>query len=199
VTLAAVGLLAVLCVGLLGLSALTARSNWHVRAEGASLPFGEHRVVARVHAPRSEAAALGYREMQAGLSEADADPAPPSFDPARDRGTDARVLREGRSLALRFRLALGTEVHVRVDVHREGDDVVLRAYARPPPARNAIADWRERLDAQLAPMLDDLLEQLTGVRPATLPRTRVAVPVETEEPGEREARRAIERRGWPKQ
>jgi hypothetical protein len=190
-----VAIVAVFAV-LLGAVFLSEVANWQTRARRAANPVAERRVTPPAPEREVTVASVGYREMSATIP-------PPArrarlqFDQARDRGKDERVLPEGNAMALRFHLSLSTTVLVRVDASRDGDDVVFQAFATVVETRNTLPDWRERLDLALAPVLDRLVEELTGVRPTDIPKTRVVV--EEEDPDERAARRAIDRRGWPKE
>jgi hypothetical protein len=167
-------------------------ARWQTRAYDARTPVGERRVIPPALEREPAPEALGYRESRP----------PPRprrkrralrFDPGLERGPDVRTLVEPTMLAVRVELVLGTRIVVRIEASREGPEVVVRAFAAPP--KRHVADWEERLEQRLRPMLDNLLEELTGVRPATVPPTRVAVELEDER--EVEARRALDRRGWP--
>lgn len=179
----------------LGLAASFSVANWHFLARSAVTPVCERRVTPPAPERHVTIEPVGYRTTRVV-----AGPRPKRaavvFEQARARGPDMRVLPEGTALAVRLNLALSTLVLVRIEAARDGDDVVLHAFALPPRSRHAVADWRERLEAALDPILDALLEELTGVRPANIPRTRVSVMPEAED--ERASRRAIDRRGWPR-
>ncbi len=172
-------------------SGMIASPIWHFRARDGQIPVGERKVTlpARPETNDWTAATTGYRGVQYVRPRRRG---AVSLDPSRDRGPDVRVLPGNRALAVRIK-AGRAYVLVRIEAAREGEDVVARAFACTPDEQHA--DWREQVTRTLAPFMDSLLQEMTGLRPVEVWKARVDIETDEDEPQER---RATHRRGWPK-
>ena len=155
--------------------------NWQWTATRAVKPAGERRMpLLPDRVVRTPPVLVGYRGMQAGVEVVPV-AVPLVFDRARPRRDNVRVLRNPAHVAVRIDLSSRRYAVVRIEASREGDEAVVRAFAHAPLD---VAEWASRERDVLDPIMDDLLEELTGTTPSDRPATT--------------AEDAIDRRGWPK-